>query len=203
MLETIDSYIYIGVSFSTFKFDEVSLLCLKYGLSKFRKKKYFNKIKEELSKTKYSFVNDSIISYYIHSTLLSLSNSSLIISPSKKEVKLSSKYLRRDVAYSSSFKIIDLSLEIKKRNACFVLEKKDDIKRYKFLISDFLNHKVIIIEDIIKEISEKTNSETVFDEIKLKILQDNDSEVYFLDIDIFSNLISDFVFNLNKIAIIL
>ena len=203
MLETIDSYIYIGVSFSTFKFDEVSLLCLKYGLSKFRKKKYFNKIKEELSKTKYSFVNDSIISYYIHSTLLSLSNSSLIISPSKKEVKLSSKYLRRDVAYSSSFKIIDLSLEIKKRNACFVLEKKDDIKRYKFLISDFLNHKVIIIEDIIKEISEKTNSETIFDEIKLKILQDNDSEVYFLDIDIFSNLISDFVFNLNKIAIIL
>lgn len=203
MLETIDSYIYIGVSFSTFKFDEVSLLCLKYGLSKFRKKKYFNKIKEELSKTKYSFVNDSIISYYIHSTLLSLSNSSLIISPSKKEIKLSSKYLRRDVAYSSYFKIIDLSLEIKKRNACFVLEKKDDIKRYKFLISDFLNHKVIIIEDIIKEISEKTNSETIFDEIKLKILQDNDSEVYFLDIDIFSNLISDFVFNLNKIAIIL
>ncbi|MDD7735355.1 MAG: hypothetical protein SOW55_00930 [Bacilli bacterium] len=203
MLETIDSYIYIGVSFSTFKFDEVSLLCLKYGLSKFRKKKYFNKIKEELSKTKYSFVNDSIISYYIHSTLLSLSNSSLIISPSKKEIKLSSKYLRRDVAYSSSFKIIDLSLEIKKRNACFILEKKDDIKRYKFLISDFLNHKVIIIEDIIKEISEKTNSETIFDEIKLKILQDNDSEVYFLDIDIFSNLISDFVFNLNKIAIIL
>lgn len=203
MLETIDSYIYIGVSFSTFKFDEVSLLCLKYGLSKFRKNKYFNKIKEELSKTKYSFVNDSIISYYIHSTLLSLSNSSLIISPSKKEIKLSSKYLRRDVAYSSSFKIIDLSLEIKKRNACFILEKKDDIKRYKFLISDFLNHKVIIIEDIIKEISEKTNSETIFDEIKLKILQDNDSEVYFLDIDIFSNLISDFVFNLNKIAIIL
>lgn len=203
MLETIDSYIYIRVSFSTFKFDEVSLLCLKYGLSKFRKKKYFNKIKEELSKTKYSFVNDSIISYYIHSTLLSLSNSSLIISPSKKEIKLSSKYLRRDVAYSSSFKIIDLSLEIKKRNACFILEKKDDIKRYKFLISDFLNHKVIIIEDIIKEISEKTNSETIFDEIKLKILQDNDSEVYFLDIDIFSNLISDFVFNLNKIAIIL
>ena len=89
MLETIDSYIYIGVSFSTFKFDEVSLLCLKYGLSKFRKKKYFNKIKEELRKTKYSFVNDSIISYYIHSTLLSLSNSSLIISPSKKEIKLS------------------------------------------------------------------------------------------------------------------
>ena len=203
MLETIDSYIYIGVSFSTFKFDEVSLLCLKYGLSKFRKKKYFNKIKEELSKTKYSFVNDSIISYYIHSTLLSLSNSSLIISPSKKEIKLSSKYLRRDVAYSSSFKIIDLSLEIKKRNACFILGKKDDIKRYKFLISDCLNHKVIIIEDIIKEISEKTNSETIFDEIKLKILQDNDSEVYFLDIDIFSNLISDFVFNLNKIAIIL
>ena len=94
-------------------------------------------------------------------------------------------------------------MEIKKRNACFILEKKDDIKRYKFLISDFLNHKVIIIEDIIKEISEKTNSETIFDEIKLKILQDNDSEVYFLDIDIFSNLISDFVFNLNKIAIIL
>ena len=62
---------------------------------------------------------------------------------------------------------------------------------------------MIIIEDIIKEISEKTNSETIFDEIKLKILQDNDSEVYFLDIDIFSNLISDFVFNLNKIAIIL
>ena len=44
MLETIDSYIYIGVSFSTFKFDEVSLLCLKYGLSKFRKKKYYKKI---------------------------------------------------------------------------------------------------------------------------------------------------------------
>ena len=55
----------------------------------------------------------------------------------------------------------------------------------------------------VKEISEKTNSETIFDEIKLKILQDNDSEVYFLDIGLFSNLISNFIYTLNKISIIL
>ena len=203
MLETIDSYIYIGVSFSTFKFDELSLLCLKYGLSKFRKKKYYKKIEDELNKTKYSFINESIISYYIHSTLQSLENSSLIISPSKKEIKLATKYSNKEIAYSSSFKIIDLSFEIKQKNACFIFENREDLKRYDYLVSDFVEHKIIILEDILKEISEKTNSETIFDEIKLKILQDNDSEVYFLDIGLFSNLISNFIYTLNKISIIL
>lgn len=202
MLDTLDSYIYTGVSFSTFSFDEVSLLCLKYILSKFRKKKYFSLIKEQLNNNPYIFdYDDNSINYFIHNILISLENASLIISPTKEEIKLSTKYLKRDINYSSSFKIIDLSNESKLKKACFVLKERKDAKRLNYLITDFNNYNIIYLEDIIKETKENVNSETLIDEIKLKILQDNDSELFFVFIDIFTNIISDFIYNLNKISI--
>ena len=113
MLETIDSYIYTGLSFSTFKFDKVSFLCLKYQLSKFRKRHYFKLIKKELISNPYYNINDASIRYLIKSNINSLSTASLLIDPNKNEINFTRKLLKREVNYCSSIKIEDFSSEMK------------------------------------------------------------------------------------------
>ena len=202
MLQKIESYIYTGVSFSTFTFDEVSLLCVKYSLSSFLKFKYFSKIKSILIKSNYfSSINDSDVKYYIHSILQSLSSCSLLISLNQKEVKLASKFLKREIDYSSSFKIIDLSEEIKLKTACFIIENEEDKEKYEYVSYYFTKKKFIILNDIINKRKDNPNNEILIDDIKLKILQDDESEIFFVNINLFTNIINDFIYSLNRIAI--
>ena len=84
---------------------------------------------------------------------------------------------------------------------CFVLNDRNDYDKYLYIIENFKDVRFIYLEDIYNELKSKTNSQTIFDEVKLKILQDNDSEAFFIDMKIFTNLINDFIFTLNKIAI--
>ena len=202
MLETLESYIYTGVSFSTFSFDRVSLNCIKYKLSFFRKPYYLSLIKKELAKEPF-YLNDVYsVKYFIKSTLNSLSNASLLMNPNLEQIKLVKRLLKRkDVLYSSAFKIVDLSSEIKIKPVCFVLNDRNDYNKYLYIIENFKDVRFIYLEDIYNELKSKTNSQTIFDEVKLKILQDNDSEAFFIDMKIFTNLINDFIFTLNKIAI--
>lgn len=202
MFFELNSYIYTGISFSTFSFNEISLLCLKYSLSRFRKKKYFSLIKEEMKNYSQFQFDDNAIKYYIHSEMKSLVESSVILSSSKKEIKLATKYLNKEPDYSSSFKIIDLSNEIKMKKACMIVSTNEEKRRNQFIVEDFSSYSFIVLEDILKEIKEKTNTETLLDEIKLKILQDNDSEIYFIRIDLYSNILSNFVYSLNKMGIL-
>lgn len=197
MLDTLDSYIYTGVSFSTFLFDEVSFLSIKYSLSWFRKKHFIKLIKKSLMKNNHIQVDDQFIKYYIKSTINSLSNASLVVSPNEKEIKLAKKLLKKEITYVESFTIDDLSNEIKNQKATFYLNKKDDYYQYENIIKSFKEVDLIYLEDFIKE----NNYGSIIDEIRLKILQENDSEIFFTKIDIFSNMINDFVFTLNKIAI--
>lgn len=202
MLQRIDSYIYTGVSFSTFTFDDISIQCVKYSLSKLFKSKYFRNIKSILIKSNYfDFLTDDDVKYYIHSTLQSLSSCSLLITLDKKEVKLATRYLKREVDFSSSLKIIDLSEEIKLKKACFILEKEEDIEKYEYISYYFKNKQFVILSDIMKERKNKSNNEVLIDDIKLKILQDDGSEIFFVNINLLTNVINDFIFSLNKIAV--
>lgn len=203
MIQTLDSYIYTGASFSTFVFDEVSLLCVKYSLSRFRKKKYYSLIKKKVMDSHYVINDERTINYFIHTILLSLSNATLILTTDKKKMRLANKYLDREGLFAPLFKVVDLSNEITSQNVCFVLRSRNDIRKYQHLFDRFKNKNTIILEEIINEINDKTNSETIYDEIRLKILQDNNSEIFFINMDIFSNFVSDFVYSLNKISIII
>ena len=201
MLETIDSYIYTGLSFSTFKFDKVSFLCLKYQLSKFRKRHYFKLIKKELISNPYYNINDASIRYLIKSNINSLSTSSLLIDPNKNEINLTRKLLQREINYCSSIKIEDFSSEMKTKKAFFFLINENDLKKYDDIISSFENKEIIYLEDLLLLIKNNNSGDTLIDEIKIKILQDIESEIFFTKIDILSNTVNDFVFTLNKIAV--
>lgn len=201
MIQTLDSYIYTGLSFSTFSFDRISLLCIRYCLARFTKKRYYSLISKYLKNKNYFEVDDNSLNYYIHSILRSLDSATLLLTTNKKEVKLAKKYLKKDVCYSSPFKIIDLSQESKFKNVCFILLNKEEKTRYRILVSCFSQVKFIFLDDIINCLKNSNIDETIYDQIKIKILQDNDSEVFFVDIDIFTNIACEFIYLLNKIAI--
>ena len=203
MLEGIDSYIYTGLSFSTFSFDEASLLCLKYELSRFRKKKYLKKLKEVLLTNPNNCLDANTINYYVHSVIKSINDTTLFLTTNPKIIKLLKKFLKKDVSYSSYFKIIDLSEEIKMKKACFMIPKRSDLDKYSYLISYFKNYEVVYLEDMVNEIQEATCIDTIFDKIKLSMLKDNDSEIYFIRFDMYSNIASSYAYDLNKIAIVL
>lgn len=201
MLETIDSYIYTGISFSTFSFDEASLLCVKYALSKFRKKKYRILLKDALIDAAVFYPDEGQIQYFLHGTLKALRDATLLLGTNKKEIRLAEKFLGREVPYSRAFKIIDLSSEIRMKKACFIVQNREEKHRYRYVIDYFDRYAVLDLETVRKGIVERTDSETFLDEIKIRILQDNDSEVFFVSAGILSNMVSDFLFSLNKIAI--
>ncbi len=201
MLETIDSYIYTGISFSTFSFDEASLLCVKYALSKFRKKKYRILLKDALIDAAVFYPDEGQIRYFLHGTLKALRDATLLLGTNKKEIRLAEKFLGREVPYSRAFKIIDLSSEIRMKKACFIVQNREEKHRYRYVIDYFDRYAVLDLETVRKGIVERTDSETFLDEIKIRILQDNDSEVFFVSAGILSNMVSDFLFSLNKIAI--
>lgn len=201
MLETIDSYIYTGISFSTFSFDEASLLCVKYALSKFRKKKYRILLKDALIDAAVFYPDEGQIQYFLHGTLKALRDATLLLGTNKKEIRLAEKFLGREVPYSRAFKIIDLSSEIRMKKACFIVQNREEKHRYRYVIDYFDRYAVLDLETVRKGIVERTDSETFLDEIKIRILQDNDSEVFFVSAGILSNMVADFLFSLNKIAI--
>lgn len=201
MLETIDSYIYTGISFSTFSFDEASLLCVKYALSKFRKKKYRTLLKDALIDAAVFYPDEGQIQYFLHGTLEALRDATLLLGTNKKEIRLAEKFLGREVPYSRAFKIIDLSSEIRMKKACFIVRNREEAHRYRYVIDYFDRYAVLDLETVRKGIIERTDSETFLDEIKIRILQDNDSEVFFVSAGILSNMVADFLFSLNKIAI--
>ena len=202
MLEALESYIYTGISFSTFSFDKVSFWCLKYKLSFIRKLYYLYLIKKELSLDSSFQVNQYSINYFINATLNSLSNATLVLNPTREQLLLTKRYLKRKtILHSTPFKIVDLSSEIKIKPTCFILKNQDDYQKYVYIASNFKTVSYIYLDDILEEQKNKVNSESILDEIKLRILQDNNSEVFFIDLGFYTNLINDFIFSLNKIAI--
>lgn len=201
MLETLDSYIFTGLSFSTFMFDKVSFLCLKYQLSRFRKKHFIKLIKKELKDNPYYNIDDASIRYLIKSNINSLIDASILIEPNKIEYALTSKLLKKDINHTLKIKREDISIEMKTKKAFFFFVNENDLEKYSSIVLCFENREIFYLDNLLDLIKNNNDRETFLDEIKIKILQDIESEIFFTNIGILSNIINNFAFTLNKIAI--
>ena len=81
------------------------------------------------------------------------------------------------------------------------MTNKDDLQKYDEIILSFENKEILYLDDLLALIKNNDSGDTLIDEIKIKILQDMESEIFFTKIDILSNTVNDFVFTLNKIAV--
>lgn len=203
MFERIDSYIYTGLSFFTFDLDQISLLCLRYLLSRFFKNKYLTQIKHALKDNSLNCIKPEMLNYYIYSILESAKNASLFIINNKKELKILKKYLSREPNFCNYFKIIDLSDEIKLKKVTFIFNFEQEYNKHKFLTYYFNDYQIINLEILIKQLKSETLYETIFDLIKLKLLQDDQTEVYFIKNGIYANIIANYIYELNRVAIII
>jgi hypothetical protein len=195
MKEDLKNYLYSGVSFSTYKFDELSLLCAKYKLSFFKFAPY-KKIKSILYKD-YKDITKIELKYFIGKNINALYNSSVLIPSNEKEESVYSKIIYpRNSLEVSPLKSSDLPLEITSKKACFIIDKdkKNQIEYYKNL---FKSSKIEYFDSY-----RKGRINEPIDKIGLFLLQD-DSDIYFVSAGYFTNIVVEQIFNLNKIAIVL
>ena len=190
-------YLFTGVSFSTFKFDKLTVLSCKYVntkiniLKKYYLKKIYFSLYNEKPKKDNSFQPEKYISYQ---TMKALNNSSILISNNPKEIRFYKHFKKnKNIVISKPFDLADLPLGASKMKACLFLNNKEEENLYNELINTFPNIKILYIEDLEKE-------DYVFDQIKVNILQD-DSEIYFASPSIYSNYIINSAYSVNKIAI--
>lgn len=199
MESLIKKYLYIGTSFTSFKFDELSLLAIKYYLSKLKITKYyyFRKINNLCYKKKkyHPFVNYEKI--YIKYVISSLKNSSFLLSNNEKEIKLYTKVKKNNIHVENKFDISYLNYQDISEETCLILYSKKDLKSVSYLTSFLDKIKIIYLEEIIDD---EFSNELIFDRIKLRLLQ-GEHEIYFLHLEGYDNFIANFLFDINKIAI--
>ncbi len=195
MKEYLKDYLYSGTSIQMYRFDELSFLCAKYK-TQFFKFFSFNKIKSILSKD-YKHITNREVKYFINKSVNALYDSTLIVEPNNKELKLYSKILgSREAIETTIFKSGDLSSGNLNHKACFIIYKDNEksIAYYKTLFNE---SEILYVDDYLGE-----SISNVIDKIELELLKD-DSELYFIDAKIYTNVIANQIFNLNKAAIVL
>lgn len=191
-------YLYNGLSFSTFKFDEASFYALKYVESKlfFVKNRYKRKLieilEEEFPSAK---ITNNIINYYAFQTKVAITNSSLLFSNNKQNMNLYKRIKNNNCEIMNGFNNDDLPMEIFSKRITLIVKSKNKIKKYLGLTKLFQETNVIVLDEL------KVEKEVlILDQIKLKLLQD-DNEIYFVEAGFYSNLIIDILYNQNKIGI--
>lgn len=201
MSEVLKDYLYTGISFSSYFIDEGVLLCLKVESAKtiFGKIYYTNKLKNYLKEN--SETDDCLFGnekYLIYQNVTALHNSSVLFSSDKKSIKLY-RNLKNDqeALVSEKFELEDLTLESLDESITLIIKNVDSKEKYNDLLSKAKNVKIIYLEHI----KEETNREIIFDAVKVKLLQD-ETEIYFIEEGMYANYIANFIFTLNKIAII-
>lgn len=194
-ISILSDYLFSGLSFSTFKFDECAFMACKCYLTRFTffRKKYYRII------SKYIKDNDEEdefrkVKYYINQVIKALRNSSILISTDKKEIKLYKKIKRKEeILISSGFKIDDLPHDAKLKPSCLIVSNNKERMKYSELINHYRSMSFISLEDL-------GNEDYIYDQIKVKLLQD-ESEIYFVGESIYANYIVDSICSVNKIAI--
>ena len=78
-----------------------------------------------------------------------------------------------------------------------VLYSASEQNKYQDIVSKGKDVRFVYLEHI----REETNRDIIFDAIKVKLLQD-ETEIYIIEENMYANYIANFVFTLNKIAII-
>ena len=201
MSEVLKDYFYTGISFSSYFIDESVFLCLKIEKSKFilNKMQYTSKLRKYLKNHKHT--DDCLIGnerYLIYQNITALNNSSILFSKNSKHIKLY-RTLKKDkhALVSDQFSIDDLTLENLDSPITIVLYSASEQNKYQDIVSKGKDVRFVYLEHI----REETNRDIIFDAIKVKLLQD-ETEIYIIEENMYANYIANFVFTLNKIAII-
>ncbi len=199
MESLIKKYLYIGTSFATFKFDELSFLACKYYLTKFHfvKRIYLKKINSICYKKKKFNPIVNYEKFFIKSTIESLKNSSILISNNQKEIKLYSKIKKKDINVESKFDISCLNDQILSQETCLIVYSKKDLKKIEYLTTFLDKLKIICLDEIIDD---EFNEEFIFDRLKVRLLQ-GEHELYFIHCEGYDNYIANFLYELNKIVL--
>lgn len=192
-------YLYIGTSFVTFKFDELSFLACKYYLTKFHfiKRIYLKRINTICYKKKKYNPIVSYEKFFIKHTIDALENSSILISSNKKEIKLYSQIKNKDIHVEEKFDISCLNDQILNQETCLIVYSKKDLKKLDYLTTFLDKFKIICLDELIDD---EFNQEFIFDRLKVRLLQ-GEHEIYFIHCEGYDNYIANFFFELNKIAI--
>lgn len=191
----LEDYLFSGLSFSTFKFDEATLLACKCYLMKFEifRRRYYKALHQIIGSN-----NDDLgfrkEKYYIAQIIKALRNSSILVSADPKEIKIYKKIKSNpNVLVANDLCVEDLPLETKGKKACLIIEKDEDRMKYKDIINEFRNIHFIVLDEI-------EDNNFIYDQIKVKILQD-ESDIYFVGKSIYSNYIVNSIYDVNLIAI--
>ena len=201
MSEVLKDYFYTGISFSLFFIDEGVFLCLKIEKSKnpLIKLSYVLKLRKYLKRNpetdKCLIGNEK---YLVYQNITSLNNASVLFSTNKEHKKLYKK-LKNDkrALVCESFDLDDLTKESLDEPILLVVKNEESKVKYQELIKSCKEVNIIYLD----KIKEETNREIMFDAIKVKLLQ-YDTNICFIEEGMYANYIANFIFTLNKIAII-
>ena len=202
MSDILKDYFYTGISFSSYFIDEGVFYCLKVESSKlpFIKGYYLSKLRHYL---KHNEETDECLKgnekYLIYQNVIALNNSSLLFSRDEESIKLYRKVKNdKEALVCEKFEIDDLTSESLDNPITIVLKNEESKEKFNELILQAKEVKYIYLDNLRNE----TNREIIFDAIKVKLLQD-ETELYFIEKGMYANYISNCVFGLNKIAIII
>jgi len=203
----IKGMLFDGMSFSTFKFDSLAILCCKYYLSfiKFMKKKYLKEIYRSLNGKEMSAGADvASENHYISHVINALKESNVLFSKDKFEIflyklvknKRDSKddaKVKRDIIVVEDFNLSDIPYNINTRSVCLVINNDNDKNKYKDLIKLIPDIKFVSLDD-------NTEGFVIFDVISTGSLRD-ESDIYFVAEGPYSNYIVNTYYNRDKIGI--
>lgn len=200
----LEKYLYMGMSFSTMKLNDVDLLCIKYQLSKFKffKKRYLKKIQEILSTSEeLASLQLEFTPYYVHKEIDALKNNTLFVGISDKEEKRLKKLRKNKLEDTSEFSVEFLPDNLVDKKATFIFRDFTEMHDHTLLMEKFEKTNVVVISSLLLTNKENETNEDLLDMMKLIILKD-DGDFYFVTPDCYySNQIINFIFSLNKIGI--
>ena len=201
MSEVLKDYFYTGISFSSFYIDEGVFLCLKIENSKTIFGKWRNTLKLRNYLKNNEETDECLIGnekYLVYQNITALHSSSVLFSKDRKAISLYCKVKNdKEALVSEGFNIDDLTPENLDEPITLVIKNEASKEKYSDLISKGKDVRFVYLENI----REETNRDIIFDAIKVKLLQD-ETEIYFIEEGMYANYIANFIFTLNKIAII-
>ena len=121
----------------------------------------------------------------------------IITRPQLSKLKSIIRRNDKNALVTDAFEIEDMTLESLDLPITLVLKDESSQEKYSSLISKAKDVRFVYLNNI----REETNREIIFDAIKVKLLQD-ETDIYFIEEGMYANYIANFIFTLNKIAII-
>ncbi len=201
MNDILKDYFYTGISFSSYFIDEGVFLCLKVENSKNPITKCLSLLKLKKYLKNHSDTDECLVGnekYLVYQNMVALNNASVLFSTNNEHIKLYRKLKgNKEAIVCDKFSINDLTEENLDYPLTIIIYSEKSKNKYEDIISKGKDVRFVYLENI----KDETNREIIFDAIKVKLLQD-ETELYIIEEGMYANYIANFIFTLNKIAII-